>query len=1069
MPHERQDVLNKKVLIFYSAEMTQNESYEEKDTCNWEEFVRKNVDRGRRVPTEPNEDLILQHVDTDLYVGFVPGYDGERDTRLHRPVIRIYGIDKQGQSVLIHIYGFCPYFFVQSWGFDESQAEEMCERLQKALEFALSSEKSSSKYDVYVPKVCTVEKQSLWGCQFGQNTTFLKIYVTVPTLVPTCRGILQVGVDLGPGIGLQSFDTYESNVPFLLRYMIDADLYGSAWFEVEASQYSVVPKNEMVSHCSMEVIVAWTDVKPLSKKLSLHWDVDSIAPLRLLSFDIECQCSQGFPEATNDSDKVIQIANVLKIEGQKDFCYQTVFCLGSCAPIPGCHVRSFETERDLLLAWVQFVQKCDPDILTGYNIVNFDLPYLLNRAAHMGIADFPYLGRIRTSKARIKDSMFSSRAYGTSASKDITIEGRIQMDLFPLIRREHRLRSYSLNNVAFHFLQQSKEDVHYSIIGDLQNGNDQTRRRLAVYCLKDAMLPVRLNEQLMILINQIEMARVTGVPITFLITRGQQIKVLSQIYRKAKVKGYLIPYRKMTGDEETFDGAIVIPPQRGYYVSPITTLDFASLYPSIMMAHNLCYTTMANRHDALTKLNDDQSRYTLTPTGNYFVKPCVQKGLLPEILEELLAARAATKKAMKETTDPSKQSVLNGRQLALKITANSVYGFTGATVGSLPCFAISSSVTGFGREMIERAKEIVESEFNMSKGYEHNAQVIYGDTDSVMVKFGTNEMKTAMELGRKAAELVTSHFQKPIRLEFEKVYMPYLLMNKKRYAGMLWTKSDKWDYMDAKGIETVRRDNCELVKTVVQKVLDYILIEKDVLKAEQFTKSIISKLLQNKIDMSLLVITKALGKIDEYKVKTAHVELVQRMRKRDSATAPKVGDRVAYVIIKGPKNAKAYERVEDPLYALENGIPLDSEYYLTHQLKEPLKRIFEPILGEKINSLFSGRHTRAITVSTSRVGAMSKFTVVRKTCAGCKVNWSGVGSVCDHCKGKEPQLYMKQMALVRLHEQNFNSLWTQCQRCQGSLTQEVLCSNRDCPIFYRRTKVKKDLENAQRVLAQFSL
>ena len=190
---------------------------------------------------------------------------------------------------------------------------------------------------------------------------------------------------------------------------------------------------------------------------------------------------------------------------------QVIFTLGTCAPIAGAELKCFRDERDLLLAWSKFVQESDCDIITGYNIVNFDLPYLIDRAAFLKIDDkFTYLGRLKDSKTTMKDSTFSSKAYGTSNSKDIKMHGRVQMDLLPIIRRAYKLRSYSLNNVAFHFLKQQKEDVHYSIIGDLQNGSDETRRRLAVYCLKDALLPLRLMNKLMIVINQIEMARVTG-------------------------------------------------------------------------------------------------------------------------------------------------------------------------------------------------------------------------------------------------------------------------------------------------------------------------------------------------------------------------------------------------------------------------------------------------------------------------------------------------------------------------------------------------------------------------------
>ena len=236
------------------------------------------------------------------------------------------------------------------------------------------------------------------------------------------------------------------------------------------------------------------------------------------------------------------------------------------------------------------------------------------------------------------------------------------------------------------------------------------------------------------------------------------------------------------------------------------------------------------------------------------------KGILPQILEELLAARKKAKRDMKlekakgKDMDPLKYAVYDGRQLALKISANSVYGFTGAQVGQLPCLEISSTVTGYGRLMIESTKSQVEAHYTIANGYDYDAEVIYGDTDSVMIKFGTGDLGEAMRLGLEAAERVSASFLKPIKLEFEKCYHPcalrpvpmcklrplltfmamawslchgsYLLMNKKRYAGLLWTSTTKYDKMDCKGIETVRRDNCLLTRDIVDKSIRAILIHK---------------------------------------------------------------------------------------------------------------------------------------------------------------------------------------------------------------------------------------------------
>jgi len=189
--------------------------------------------------------------------------------------------------------------------------------------------------------------------------------------------------------------------------------------------------------------------------------------------------------------------------------------------------------------------------------------------------------------------------------------------------------------------------------------------------------------------------------------------------------------------------------------------------------------------------------------------------------------------------------VLEGRQLALKISANSVYGFTGAQIGQLPCLEISSSVTAFGREMILQTKAMVESLFPKS-------QVIYGDTDSLMVKFANlGGIADAIAMGKEASSQITAKLAKRfIKLEFEKVYCPYILISKKRYAGLYWTNAVKPDKIDTKGLENVRRDNCPLIRQLIKSVLEKVLLHKDKIGTQQLIKSTVADLLQGKIDVS---------------------------------------------------------------------------------------------------------------------------------------------------------------------------------------------------------------------------
>jgi len=601
-----------------------------------------------------------------------------------------------------------------------------------------------------------------------------------------------------------------------------------SWVEVPHSKYHIIPQRDRQSNCQIEAYVNYRDL--IAHSNDGEWA--KMAPLRILSFDIECAGRKGvFPEA--NQDPVIQIANVVTRYGEEKPFVRNVFVLDTCSLIVNTQIFEFDAEDKMLLAWRDFLEKVDPDVIIGYNIANFDFPYLLDRAKHLKCTKFPYFTRIHSLQSHAKDQSFSSKQMGNRESKATNTNGRLQLDLLQLVQRDHQLRSYTLNAVCAHFLGEQKEDVHHTMITELFNGTPESRRRLAVYCLKDAYLPQRLMDKLMCLVNYTEMARVTGIPFMYLLARGQQVKFISQLFRKALEQQLVIPNLRTDASEEQYEGATVIEPTRGYYGVPIATLDFASLYPSIIQAHNLCYTTLLNK-TAVDKMGlvKDQD-YIVTPNGDLFCTAKIRKGLLTQILEELLGARKRAKKELALETDPFKKAVLNGRQLALKISANSVYGITGATVGKLPCLAIASSTTSYGRQMIERTREEVQAKYTIKNGYEFDAQVIYGDTDSVMVKFGSKDLKTVMKIGEEAAEFVSSKFPKPIKLEFEKVYFPYLLINKKRYAGLYWTSPEKYDKMDSKGIETVRRDNCRLVQTVIETILRKILIDRDVQGAQE--------------------------------------------------------------------------------------------------------------------------------------------------------------------------------------------------------------------------------------------
>ncbi|KAJ7028463.1 ribonuclease H-like domain-containing protein [Mycena alexandri] len=263
------------------------------------------------------------------------------------------------------------------------------------------------------------------------------------------------------------------------------------WLKIPATKYARLVNPERLSHCQLELIVRWSDVE--SQPL-----VDP-PPLRVLSFDLECLGRDNvFPQP--EMDPVIQISNVVSILGDPAPPFiRNVFTLGTCSDIAGASVISFDDEAALLQHWSEFVQQIDPDLIIGYNISGFDLPYLLGRAKALQLSRFAFLGRvIGTETARARMVKYTSRG-STRSWQDIPLPGRLQLDLMHYVRWEAgptAKQGLSLNAVASRVLGEQKEDVHFTAIRGLQTGSADTRRQLAVYCLKDAYLPLRLLEVL---------------------------------------------------------------------------------------------------------------------------------------------------------------------------------------------------------------------------------------------------------------------------------------------------------------------------------------------------------------------------------------------------------------------------------------------------------------------------------------------------------------------------------------------------------------------------------------------
>lgn len=548
---------------------------------------------------------------------------------------------------------------------------------------------------------------------------------------------------------------------------------------------------------------------------------------------------------------------------------------------------------------------------------------------------------------------------------------------------------------------ETKIDLPYHLITPYWNENDEKRAEILEYNARDTVLVMRMFHKLLVGVKMVEMAKVTGVTLETLIKRKQSVRCESLLFRKFIKCGFVIPSQALVhvygadnndddyddeddnddDDEDDDDdeepaikkrkvekknkttkkdyvGATVIEPKRGFYKIPVATLDFASLYPSIMRTKNMCPTTYVEEGNPHYKTLPEDRYYVIPTVGHRFVKQSTRRGVLPLILAELGQRRGEAKKAMRQEPDEFKKAIWDGRQLALKLSMNALYGYFGAKFSRLRCRAIAESVTAFGRFGLELTEE-------ETKKHTLGSEIVYGDTDSVFVLFRKNNLSVAeaIELGKSACKKVNEAFEylseeSVMRLEFEKVFQPLDLVNKKRYAGAYWTKPDFWDMIYSRGLENVRRDSCVLAPELMEVVLYLILGQNDIEAAKNIIRVVVQRLYMCEIDIDRLVLSKEYVK-ENYATPQMHIAVVEKMRKRNKLTAPRLKERIPFVVMpRTVEKTKPSELSEDPEYVKKNGMYPDARYYVEKQLRKPLTRVLKHIIGESAcDELFMGAHT----------------------------------------------------------------------------------------------------------------
>jgi DNA polymerase I len=853
----------------------------------------------------------------------------------NKPIIRLFCKNIQGEPVCVFYDKFLPYFYLYG---DDKRYEEIIDETGKKF--------PNLKFEI-VEKILPIGYQP--------KSKVIKITGNEPGQTPEIREFTK------------RFGTpYEADILFKYRFMSDFDLRGMSWIDVEG-------KLTKTNTVKCKSIVA-ESIKPI--------EVLKNAPLRYLSLDIEC-----FPEESRipvpEKDKIIAVSLAFQPQyNGKDY----IVLLAKHSKANGNVITSLD-EKEMLEKLKEIIDGFDPDIIVGYNINNFDLPFLLKR---MEVLNTPRdLGRSEkpTTVRKLQQSYMPN------------ISGRIIVDVFEILKRDPwvKFKRYDLNTVANELLGQGKINLgknYLEKIKEMWNKNDL--QELVEYSKRDSELTLRLLLERRLLDKFLEIAKVCGLLLQDCLggqSQRHEFRLLKEFYKR----DFLMPCKpEDVGNRikgHNLKGAFVLEPDVGFH-EWILCLDFTSMYPSLVRAFNICTTTYLT--------NGEDVDHVVTPYGTKFVKPNVFRGILPSLVDEMLSARVAVKKQAELETDPETKRILKAKNLALKDLSNSLYGYTGYVRSRLYLIDIANTITALGRDTINKTKELIEKNFQV--------KVIYADTDSVFIKINTpiNSLEEAEALGKKISSFVTSNLI-GLELKFEKIFKTLLIESKKRYAGWAFEKDrDRWvDRMEMKGIETVRRDWCLLVSQTMSDVLITILKEKDIKKASKHVREVINDLARGKIPVEKLSVVKGITKsLESYDGIQPHVELAKKMALRDK-TRSLVGERLEYVIVKG--NQLISKRAEDPEFVKEKGLEIDSEYYVYNQLLPPLERIFEAC-GVSSSELLEGvKQKSLLDILNGQKKQLSPDEIVLKTfesaiCKSC--GWEfrrpSLSGNCPKCSG---QLY----------------------------------------------------------------
>jgi len=788
--------------------------------------------------------------------------DNDYSNKQMKYIINMYGVDSNSQSIYVKIHDFKPYFYIEvpeTW--TNTYINEFKKFIsQKYTDDALKFNKVKYKYDyskLYEIRkdyllfkseylgMKIVKKKKLYFFNNYKKFNFIRLTFSTKRALYSFKNFVDNDVIFdfkykNKMININhKFAQYEANIDPCIRFIHEQNIEPSNWISIK--NYLSYPEDLSPTSCQFNCSTTNIHVVPYSN--------DSIAPLIIASFDIECTSESGaFPNAENDLDKIIQIGTVFSRYGESIPFLKTMITLGECSKIDNCKLYQCMTEKEVLLKWTELMCDVSPDIVTGYNIFGFDYKYMYARAVKFKIEPkFSKFSKLLNKSSQLDIKKLSSSALGDNTMYVPNTPGTVQLDLMKVIQADHNLNSYKLDNVASTFMRgkitkyvpndnsttiftnnlgnlinnnyitiatqidmylegkkfkinnitklekggsfeidyvinddlvsiswtEAKDDVSPQEIFDFYKSGDPDKiKDVAVYCIQDCELCIRLINKLSIVSNKIGMANVCSVPLSYLFLRGQGVKIFSLIAKQCMNEHFVVPVIEKSDDNSGYEGAIVLIAKHGIYLdNPIAVVDYSSLYPSSMISENLSHDSIVwiytesngistytpenwEKYDNLDGYEYETIEYDLFETGSdgekvktglqrcRYVQPLKNddgeyinesRAIMPRILQKLLKARKDTRKKIPSEPDPFKKDVLNGLQLAYKVTCNSLYGQLGARTSQVFFKEIAASTTATGRKLLKFAKDQVESKFQGE--FEVNGEkvgvvtdVVYGDS-----------------------------------------------------------------------------------------------------------------------------------------------------------------------------------------------------------------------------------------------------------------------------------------------------------------------------------------------------